>query len=162
MPLRDRIFILSGEKDFRDLAMDIFHYQASGNPLYCRYLRLLGKPPAEVNSPEEIPFLPVEFFRQHRVITGKGREELLFESSGTTSGRPARHYVREGGLYRESFTHGFELFYGKPSRYCILALLPSNLEREHSSLVYMAAELIRQSGHPKSGFYMDDQSKLGR
>lgn len=160
MPSADRIFAISDEKEFRALAMEIFHYQSSENPVYGEYLKLLGKNPSAIESPGEIPFLPVEFFREHRVLTGRRKPEVVFESSGTTSSQASKHYVCDAGLYRKSFTRGFELFYGRPEDYCILALLPSYLERKHSSLVFMADKLIRLSGHPGSGFYLDDTEKL--
>jgi hypothetical protein len=121
---------------------------------------MLGRPPEKVGSPEEIPFLPAGFFREHRVITGKGKPELVFESSGTTSATPARHYVLEAEVYWESYSRGFEFFFGKPSGYCILALLPSYAERKNSSLVYMASGLIGLSGHPSSGFYLHNREEL--
>jgi hypothetical protein len=160
MSNKDRIFGISGEDEFLCLAMEVFRYQASENPIYKRYLRMLGKSPEAIREPEEIPFLPAEFFREHRVITGKGEPELVFESSGTTSIRTSRHYVLDGSVYMESYTRGFGLFFGPPSDYCILALMPSYSKRIHSSLVYMAEGLIRQSGHPKSGFYLDRPREL--
>jgi len=109
---------------------------------------------------DQIPFLPVSFFKSDSVITGNFTPEIIFESSGTTGQANARHLVRESGIYRESFVKGFEYFYGSPSKYCILGLLPSYLERKGSSLVYMVDELIRLSGHALSGFYLYDHNKL--
>jgi hypothetical protein len=160
MPSKDRIFKVSGEDEFRCLAMDVFRYQAGENPLYNRYIRMLGKAPESVREPEEIPFFPVEFFREHRVITGKGEPQLVFESSGTTSSRASRHFVLEEEIYRESYLRGFRLFFGSPSDYCILALMPSYPDRMHSSLVYMAGGLIRLSGQTGGGFYLDRPGEL--
>ncbi|MCK4747487.1 MAG: acyltransferase [Bacteroidales bacterium] len=140
--------------------MDVFRYQSTENSIYAEYIRLLGRSPSAIGNPEEIPFLPVEFFRKHRVLTGTGEAKMVFESSRTTSTPASKHYVSDPGLYRESFTRGFELFYGKPDDYRILALLPSYLERKHSSLVFMTDELIRLSGHPKSGFYLNNLDEL--
>ena len=159
-PSTDRIFSISNEQEFRDLAQEVFRFQARENRVYSEYIKLLGVSPGSVSTLENIPFLPVEFFRDHKVITGSAIPENVFESSGTTSSLTSRHYVTDTGLYRESFLKGFELFYGKPSDYCIMALLPSYLERENSSLVYMAGELIRECGHPDSGFYLDDTESL--
>lgn len=156
----NRIFSVSNEAEFQSLAMEIFHHQASENPVYHQYIKLLGRSPAEIGNPGEIPFMPVEFFREHRVISGEREPELVFESSGTTSERASKHYISDKGIYLESLTRGFELFYGNPRDYCILALLPSYLENEHSSLVFMAAELIRLNGHPGSGFYIDNLGSL--
>jgi hypothetical protein len=160
MPSRDRIFSISGDEEFNALAMDIFQYQAAENPIYAEYLKLLGKAPSSINSHEEIPFLPVEFFRQHRVLSGGKEPEVVFESSSTTSSESSKHFVHDLNLYRESFSRGFKRFYGDPGNYRILALLPSYLERQNSSLVYMADELIRQNGHPESGFYLDNLGEL--
>ncbi|MFC2080929.1 acyl transferase [Bacteroidota bacterium] len=160
MSLTDRIFSITGEEEFSALAMEIFQYQARENPVYGRYIKLLGKSPVDIQSLEEIPFLPVEIFRDHKVHTGVKEPELVFESSGTTSDQASKHYVCDPELYLESFTRGFELFYGKPGNYCILALLPSYLERKRSSIVFMADELIRLSGHPGSGFYLDNLEGL--
>jgi len=160
VPDVDRIFGISSEDEFREVTMDVFRYQSTENPVYAEYIRLLDRSPGSVGSPEEIPFLPVEFFRKHKVLSGNTEPEILFESSGTTSTEAIKHYVCDLGVYRKSFTRGFEIFYGKPEDYCILALLPSYLGRENSSLVFMADELIRLSGHPKSGFYLDNLDEL--
>jgi phenylacetate-coenzyme A ligase PaaK-like adenylate-forming protein len=158
----ERIFSIGNDRAFHDLALEIFRFQAGGNPVYRKYLDLLGVSPGSVTHLEEIPFLPVEFFRDHRVVTGEDEPEFVFESSGTTGTRTSLHYVTDGKFYLESLSRGFELFYGEPSDYCILALLPSYLERSNSSLVYMAAELIRKSRHPDSGFYLDQTGELLR
>lgn len=161
-PDPDRIFSISDAKEFNDLALEIFLYQSSENPVYSKYIKLLGIAPESVSVIEEIPFLPVEFFRDHKVVTGNAQPEIVFESSGTTSSRTSRHFVADKNLYLESLLRGFEFFYGKPSDYCIMALLPSYLDRENSSLVYMAGELIRQTGHPDSDFYLEDTDSMVR
>ncbi len=162
----EEFFRIGDENTFRELALKVFRYQAVETDVYAAYLKQLGRDPQKVQLLEEIPFLPVEFFKTHRVIC-RGREpELVFESSGTSEMTPSLHPVADASLYRQSFTEGFRRFYGDPGRYCILALLPSYLERKGSSLVYMAEHLIRLSGHPDSGFYLDDleglSSVLGR
>ncbi len=152
----DRIFGISDDEQFQELALEVFKFQAAENPVYKAYLDHLGILPGSVKTLYEIPFLPVELFKRHRVVTGDQDHEIIFESSGTTGESTSKHYVCDLGLYRRSFTSAFRLFYGDPSGYCILALLPAYLERQHSSLVYMANELIQLSGHPGSGFYLDD------
>jgi len=156
----DRIFGISSDEQFRKLSLEIFQYQAADNPVYKAYLNHLGILPSSVKTLEEIPFLPVEFFKKHRVVTGDREHEVIFESSGTTGENTSKHYVCDLKMYQRSFTSAFKLFYGDPSGFCILALLPAYLERQNSSLVYMANELIRHSGHPGSGFYLDDFSGL--
>jgi len=156
----DRIFNVSTDEQFQNLTMEIFRFQAAENPVYQAYLNHLEILPGSVKSLDEIPFLPIEFFKKHRVVTGDRDHEMIFESSGTTGENNSKHYVCDLELYRKSFTTIFKQFYGNPSDYCILALLPSYLERQNSSLVYMANELIHQSDHSCSGFYLNDLSGL--
>jgi phenylacetate-coenzyme A ligase PaaK-like adenylate-forming protein len=158
----DRIFSLSSDEQFQALALEVFRFQASGNPVYKAYLDHLGIFPGKVKTVEEIPFLPIELFKKHRVVTGDLDPAVIFESSGTTGERTSKHYICDLQLYHQSFTSTFRLYYGDPKGYCILALLPSYLERKNSSLVYMANDLITQSGHIGSGFYLDDYQGLIR
>lgn len=144
------------------LILDVFRYQYANNPVYKRFCDSINRPPARVSKQEEIPFLPIRFFKTQTIKTGNFLEEVWFESSGTTGTINSRHYVRSLDLYRESFSRCFNQFYGQASEWCILGLLPSYLERQHSSLVVMVEELIRQTGHPESGFYLYDQDNLKR
>jgi hypothetical protein len=146
--------------EFLPKALGLFRFQYRENSLYRSFADLFGATPDRVKSLHQIPFLPVSFFKTHSVVTGNFTPEIIFESSGTTGQANARHLVRESGIYRESFVKGFEYFYGSPSEYCILGLLPSYLERKGSSLVYMVDELIRLSGHSLNGFYLYDHDKL--
>lgn len=155
-----RIFQLHDEKEFGALAMDIFHLQAIENPVYAAFLNHLGVDHKVVQNTSEIPFLPIELFKSHRVVTGNRKPALHFESSGTTGQIPSRHYLVSEAIYRESFVRTFTENYGNPEDLCILALLPSYLERQHSSLVYMMDHLAGLSRHPDSGFYLDDLSGL--
>ena len=129
----------------------IFNWQAAHNPVYKQWV--------ELNKSSAIPFLPISFFKTQDVFIGE-KPVNLFESSGTTQDIKSNHWVQDLSLYEASFLKGFELFYGKPSHYCIIGLLPSYLERKHSSLVYMVDKLIKASGHAQSGFYLDDFTKL--
>jgi phenylacetate-coenzyme A ligase PaaK-like adenylate-forming protein len=108
----------------------------------------------------QIPFLPIEFFKSHIVISADKTPENWFESSGTTGSAVSRHYYRDTGLYEKSFMATFQKFYGNVNDYCILALLPSYMERQGSSLVYMAGKLIEASAHPESGFYLHNLDEL--
>lgn len=148
------------ESRFDETALRIFHLQYHHNPLYRAYCDTLRKNPGNVTSREEIPFLPIGFFKTHAVKTTDFREEAVFESSGTTGITPSRHFVRNIELYRKSFERSFALHFGDPKDICLLALLPSYLERGHSSLVYMADALIRCSRFPQSGFYLDNHEDL--
>jgi len=148
-------------RDFTAAALEVYQYQYANNALYRRYNELLRVAPERVHSLETIPFLPISFFKTHKVITGSWQQgELLFESSGTTGEVPSRHYVKNADVYRASLVAGFQQFYGDPAEYIILGLLPSYLERGHSSLVHMAKELMELSGHPDNGFYLNEWAQL--
>lgn len=148
------------EQGFKPLALEIFRYQYAANPVYKSYVDALAVNPASIGEIEQIPFLPIRFFKSHTVMSGDFEPEAVFESSGTTTTVNSRHYVNDASLYKESFTRAFELFYGAAKRLCIIGLLPSYLERNSSSLVYMVSELVKQSDHPQSGFYLNEQEKL--
>lgn len=161
IPATDDLFSLSAEA-FVPRALELFAFQYSQNPLYRQYSDALGKNPAHVAVLEDIPFLPVSFFKTQAVKTGGFVPEAVFTSSGTTGMTASRHEVRDLGLYKSSFTAGFQRFYGPPGDWCIIGLLPSYLERTNSSLVIMVNELICRSGHPDSGFYLYEQEVLYR
>ncbi|MHC1779942.1 MAG: acyltransferase [Bacteroidales bacterium] len=143
-----------------NIALEIFRYQAINCPPYAEYIHLTGNDPDQVKDPEQIPFLPISIFKNREVITGNKPTQKLFTSSSTTGMIPARHYVTDLDIYEESFKRAFRMFLGEPSDYTILALLPSYLEREGSSLVYMADRLIKDSGSTASGFYLYNFSEL--
>ena len=136
---------------FWEISKLIFNWQAAHNPVYKQWV--------ELNKSSAIAFLPISFFKTQDVFIGE-KPIHLFESSGTTKDVKSNHWVQDISLYEASFLKGFKLFYGNPSDYCIIGLLPSYLERKHSSLVYMVDKLIKASGHAQSGFYLDDFIKL--
>jgi phenylacetate-coenzyme A ligase PaaK-like adenylate-forming protein len=158
--LPDRIFGISGEKDFLETAVEVFRLQYKKNKIYSEFADNLRTDVPGVGSIREIPFLPAEFFRTHRIITGNKPAAVVFVSSGTTGQEPSKHYVADTGIYEMSFLKTFGLFYGDPSQYMIAALLPSYTERENSSLVYMMDKLIRLSSRKGSGFYRNDTSLM--
>ena len=139
---------------FEDLALRLFRYQAAHVPAYREFVRLLGVKPESVDAISDIPFMPVEFFKSHKIHDSNSDPMLCFESSRTTGTLPSIHFVADPQIYEESFVESFRLFYGDPSKYCILALLPGYLERGNSSLVYMVDKLISMAA-PGSGFYLD-------
>lgn len=150
------IFNIVSEKDFLKHSLDIFNFQYKYNAIYKQWVDLLKLKPAGVSQLEEIPFLPIEFFKKHQVVSSPITENTIkFTSSATTSQLPSTHYVNDIGVYEQSFSKAFELFYGDPGQYCILALLPNYLQRGGSSLVYMCKQLIERSTHPLSGFFLD-------
>lgn len=142
---------------FDATALGVFRLQAIHNPVYRSFLEALQVNPAAIEKLEQIPFLPVRFFKTQAVQTTEFVPEAVFESSGTSGSVNSRHFVKDLGLYRQSFISCFELFYGSVKDWCIIGLLPSYLERKGSSLVYMVEQLIRLSGHPQSGFYLYEQ-----
>ncbi len=158
----ERVFNIRSQEEFLETSLKIFNYQYESNKVYREFASLLRREPATVKGINDIPFLPVEFFRNQEIISGERAVEIIFESSGTTVSTPGKHHVTDLRLYEMSFLNGFRLFYGDPSKYLIAALLPSYTEREGSSLVFMAERLIMESRHPDSGFYngrVDDMLK---
>ncbi|RXQ92929.1 acyl transferase [Ancylomarina salipaludis] len=158
--LKHRIFNIQSEEEFRQIAFEVFQFQATNNPVYAEYIKLLNVDVSKIDAIHKIPFLPIEFFKSHKVVSSQEEAKAIFTSSGTTGNLTSRHYVPDLGIYEDSFTKGFEAFYGPVNEYCILALLPSYLEREGSSLIYMMEKLIKDSGHPKSGFYLNNHEEL--
>lgn len=156
----DGCFDIDGEEQFNEYALTVFRQQAKHVKVYADYIRMLNLDPLSVNSWEEIPYLPISFFKTEKIIHNAYAENIVFSSSGTTGSNISRHYVSSVELYIRSFTEGFVRAYGHPSEFVIIALLPSYLERQGSSLVYMAEYLIRESGHPDSGFYLDQFEQL--
>ena len=155
----DKIFSVT-ERGFRQLALDIFHFQYEANSVYNSYVNALGKTPSDVDEIEKIPFLPISFFKTDEIKTGKFNAEVIFKSSGTTQTINSQHHVKDVSIYTQSFTTAFKKIYGDPQEWCVLGLLPSYLEKGNSSLVYMVDDLIKQSQHPQSGFYLYDLEKL--
>lgn len=151
--LRDRIFNVKDESTFLATALEVFNYQYDNNTIYKTFIKALGRERDSVKTLKDIPFLPVEFFRNHKIVSGDLPVELVFESSGTTGVIPGKHFINDLTLYEESFLKAFRLFYGDPTEYSIFALLPSYTEREGSSLVYMTDKLIKLSKNARSGFY---------
>lgn len=155
----DKIFSVSGA-GFEDLALDIFSFQYQNNPVYHSYVNALQIESFRIDSLEKIPFLPISFFKTHKIKTGEFEEKIVFESSGTTQSFKSHHYVKDAGLYSKSFTNAFEKIYGSVHDWCIIGLLPSYFERDNSSLVYMVESLIKSSKHPESGFYLNEFKNL--
>jgi phenylacetate-coenzyme A ligase PaaK-like adenylate-forming protein len=157
---RERIFSISDEKEFDNAALEIFIYQAAHNRVYKDYLNALGLTLKAIKSSEEIPFLPVSFFRNQIVISGKKPYEAVFESSGTTGMETSKHYVQDMTLYEESFFRGFDFFYGDPVNYFFASLLPSYSERGNSSLLYMMKGLSKKSRYADSSFFNNKPEDL--
>lgn len=146
--------------NFEEKALEVFHHQSSQAGIYADYIKAIKVDVSDISRIEQIPFLPISFFKTH-VIKEEGKPtEIIFTSSGTSGQSTSSHYITDLELYIKSFTTGFSNFYGDIKNYCFLALLPSYLERNGSSLVYMCDHLIKQSQHPLSGFYLDNMVAL--
>lgn len=144
---------------FEEKALEVWRYQYDNNTIYRRYCDLVLKNTIPVYL-QDIPFLPISFFKTHHVASGTIFPEIFFESSGTTATNKSRHYVPDLKLYERSFLKNFETCYGKPEDICIIGLLPSYIEQGNSSLVYMVNDLIKRSAMPGSGFYLYHYEKL--
>lgn len=155
-----RFLSIKNAEDFNDLALETFRHQYLNNPVYGEYCKMLNTDPAIVINFRQIPFLPISFFKSHPVITQGLKPEKIFSSSGTTGPDASSHMVASLKKYEQSFINGFNLFYGAPTSYCIVGLLPSYSEREDASLAYMVSRLAILSQCPDSGFYLGDDSRL--
>lgn len=160
MNLKNQIFNISSDKSFENLALETFQYQYHQVNVYREFCDLLKVNPSNVKKVTDIPFLPIQFFKSHQILTKKSTYKTIFTSSGTTGNITSKHYVSDLDIYYKSFTKAFELFFGTPKKINILALLPNYLERKGSSLIYMVDTLIQQSKNSNSGFYLNDISSL--
>ena len=157
---KNDIFNINSQSQFEEIALKIFRHQFENNKVYRSFCDLLYKHPSEVKTIKEIPFLPIQFFKSHSVISSiKGIQET-FTSSGTTGKISSKHFVADIDLYEQSFRKGFQHFYGNIEDYVVLALLPSYLERDGSSLIYMVNDMIANSKQPESGFYLNNLDTL--
>ncbi len=154
----EKLWNLSTE-EFLHVAGQVAIFQAENNPVYKQWITLSKQSVSGLGTVNAIPFLPISFYKNQDIYIGE-KPSTLFESSGTTQDVVSKHWVTDTNIYEESFLKCFELFYGSPKDYCIIGLLPSYLERKHSSLVYMVDKLIQVSGHSKSGFYLNEFEKL--
>lgn len=160
VPHSKALFHIKNEAEFLSIALDTFRLQYERNEVYQTFCKYLNVHPNEVQRLKDIPFLPIHFFKEKQLLSTTDAPVVIFTSSGTTGSTTSTHFVTDISLYEESYLTAFEQFYADPSSFCILALLPSYLEREGSSLIYMVNDLIKKSKHPKSGFFLDDFNRL--
>ena len=154
------IFNIQSRQEFDQLALDVFKYQFENNTVYRSFCDLLYVHPSDVKTVEQIPFLPIQFFKSHQIVSSLDEVQETFTSSGTTGNLTSKHLVTDLSLYEQSYLKGFHHFYGDIEEYTVLALLPNYLEREGSSLIYMADDLIKKSKKPASGFYLNNLEEL--
>ena len=158
--MRFPVFTIDSKQAFEKAALDIYRYQLHENKVYGKYCRLINK--ANAKSIEDIPFLPIQFFKSHNIISTNKTAETTFTSSGTTGSTVSKHYVTDLNVYDASLDHSFRQTYGSIEDYVVLALLPHYLDRTGSSLVYMAQRWINQSKKPESGFYLNNLEELSQ
>jgi len=154
------VFSIRNEEQFNEAALAIFKLQAVNCKPYADFISNLHIDPASINEVDKIPYLPINFFKTHKVVSNQEPEEIIFSSSGTTGMVQSSHYVTDLKMYDDSFNLAFEQFYGKVQNTCLLALLPSYLERDGSSLIYMVDALLKQSKHPDSGYFLHNHEEL--
>ena len=154
------LFSISNQKQFEKIALKTFRYQYENNLVYQEFCDLLHTNVQKVKTLQQIPFLPIQFFKSHTVVSNNEAPQAIFTSSGTTGMTTSQHLVTDVSLYEESYRRGFSQFYGNIENYVVLTLLPSYLEREGSSLIYMVEDLIQLSNQPESGFYLNNHDEL--
>jgi len=156
----NKILNISSSQEFEKFSIQIFNQQFEKNTIYRKFCRLTGKNPSNIKSSFEIPFLPIQFFKTHKIISSNQPIRKTFHSSGTTKDNLSKHHITDLKLYEDCFLKIFMDFYGHPSKYNIIALLPTYLENKNSSLIYMVNKLIEKSENKHSGFYLDNYKEL--
>ncbi|MDD5570840.1 MAG: acyltransferase [Bacteroidales bacterium] len=158
--IEKRIFKVTNDKCFTELAFEVFGFQYHNCMVYKKFVDNLKVNISDIKNVNQIPFLPVEFFKELKIISGDDLFQEVFSSSGTTNVNRSKHYIKNISLYEKSFTECFKMFFVNARDYCILALLPSYLERQDSSLVYMVKKIIELSKNKNSGFYLKNTDEL--
>jgi phenylacetate-coenzyme A ligase PaaK-like adenylate-forming protein len=160
--MREQIFNITSEDNFKKMALTVFKHQFKNNKVYRSFCDLIYVHPSDVTKIEEIPFLPIQFFKSRKVLSSIDEIQEVFTSSGTTGSITSKHFVTDISLYKESYLEGFKHFYGNIEDYVVLALLPNYLERKGSSLVFMVDDLIKKSKNSESGFYLNNIDELAQ
>ncbi|OCA79293.1 acyl transferase [Chryseobacterium contaminans] len=155
-----KIFNIQTEQDFLDASLKTFRYQYENVEIYRKFVDFLNISPDEVNDLSKIPFLPIEMFKNHQILDKNVTADLFFQSSGTTQMNLSKHFIANTNLYEESIYKSFEQFIGKPEDFIFLGLLPSYLERQNSSLIYMVDYLMKKSAKPENGYFLYNHSDL--
>ena len=156
----ENIFDILTEGDFLKMSLKTFRYQYENVEIYRRFVDYLNLSPDKVDSLTKIPFLPIEMFKNHQILDDKVTADLFFQSSGTTQMNLSKHFIADENIYQESISRSFEQFIGKPEDFIFLGLLPSYLEKQNSSLIYMVDYLMKTSGKPENGYFLYNHSDL--
>ncbi len=154
------IFHIQSEADFHQKCLETFHFQYENIEVYRRFVDYLNINPSEIQDVEKIPFLPIEMFKNHTILDQNKNTNLFFQSSGTTQMNLSKHWIADEKLYQESIEKSFEQFIGKPEDYIFLGLLPSYLEKQNSSLIYMVDFLMKKTGKPENGYFLYNHAEL--
>ena len=160
--MQNAVFNIQNQSDFKTCALQVFRHQFKNNAIYRSFCDLLYIHSSDVKKVEEIPFLPIQFFKSHAVLSSNQAVKETFTSSGTTGSSVSKHMVTDLSWYTKSYTKGFEYFYGPIEEYTVLGLLPNYLERDGSSLIYMVDDFIKKSNKPASGFYLNNLTELSK
>ena len=160
--MQNAVFNIQDQSDFKTCALQVFRHQFKNNAIYRSFCDLLYIHSSDVKEVEEIPFLPIQFFKSHAVLSSTQAVQETFTSSGTTGSSISKHMVTDVSWYTKSYTKGFEHFYGPIEEYTVLGLLPNYLERDGSSLIYMVDDFIKKSNKPASGFYLNNLTELSK
>ena len=160
--MQNNIFNIQTQEEFKQVALNVFKHQFKNNKVYRSFCDLLYIHPSNITKVEEIPFLPIQFFKSRKILSSLEEVQETFTSSGTTGSITSKHFVTDINLYKESYLKGFSHFYGNIEDYVVLALLPNYLEREGSSLVFMVDDLIQKSKNSESGFYLNNIEELAK
>ena len=160
--MQNAVFNIQNQSDFKTCALQVFRHQFKNNTVYRSFCDLLYIHSSDVKKVEEIPFLPIQFFKSHAVLSSNQAVQEIFTSSGTTGSSVSKHMVTDLSWYTKSYTKGFEHFYGPIEDYTVLGLLPNYLERDGSSLIYMVDDFIKKSNKPASGFYLNNLTELSK
>lgn len=158
--MQKNIFNIQSETGFTKIAVDVFKHQFKNNKVYRSFCDLINRHPSDVDTIDEIPFLPIQFFKSRKVVSSLDEIDEIFTSSGTTGSITSKHFVTDINVYKQSYLKGFAHFYGAIEDYVVLALLPNYLERKGSSLVFMVNDLIAKSKNAESGFYLNNLDDL--
>ena len=156
----ENIFNIKTEDDFLAVSLKTFRYQYDNIEVYRKFVDYLNIDPEEVKSLDKIPFLPIEMFKNHQVLNKNVSTELYFQSSGTTQMNLSKHFIADENIYQESIYKSFEQFIGKPEDFIFLGLLPSYLEKQNSSLIYMVDYLMKKSDKPEHGYFLYNHEDL--
>lgn len=160
--MQNAVFNIQNQSDFKTCVLQVFRHQFKNNTVYRSFCDLLYIHSSDVKEIEEIPFLPIQFFKSHAVLSSTQAVKETFTSSGTTGSSVSKHMVTDLSWYTKSYTKGFEHFYGPIEEYTVLGLLPNYLERDGSSLIYMVDDFIKKSNKPSSGFYLNNLTELSK